>query len=252
MSKPRTFQTPAIIIKKTRLGEADVIFTMYTPHLGKIQGIAKSVRKTASRMAGHLELLTYSQVTLARGKNLDVIIGSQTINSFLPLKSDLEMISCGLYMLELVTQVTPDDTPDPALFDLLVTSLERLARGADRQMLLRYYELKLLRHTGYHPELSRCVACRMPHESGNPALFSISAGGLVCTSCNQVKYYGTCKLLPDTMHFLSLLQSAEWQDVNPVMISDISLREAERLMQHYFRFILERDIRSSAWLGIIR
>jgi DNA repair protein RecO (recombination protein O) len=113
MSQPRTFQTPAIIIKKTKLGEADTVFTMYAPHLGKIQGIAKSVRKTTSRMAGHLELFTYSQVTLARGKNIDTIIGSQTLNSFMPIKSDLDHISCGLYMLELVNQFAPDETADP-------------------------------------------------------------------------------------------------------------------------------------------
>jgi DNA repair protein RecO (recombination protein O) len=251
MSKPRTFQTPAVIIKKTRLGEADVIFTMYTPHMGKIQGIAKSVRKTASRMAGHLELLTFSQVTFARGKNIDTVIGSQTINSFLPLKSDLELISCGLYLLELITQFTPDETSDPGLFDLLISSLERLARGADRQLLLRYFELKLLRHAGYHPELAWCVVCRTPHDDRRPPLFAIGAGGLVCSKCNQVKSYHCYELLPNTLRFLRLLQSGEWQDVDQLVTGDTSLREIERLIQGYIRFILERDIRSAAWLGTL-
>jgi len=74
MSKPRTYQTEAIIIKKTKLGEADRILTLYTPHLGKIQGFAKSLRRPKSKMAGHLELLTHSLVSLARGRNLDTII----------------------------------------------------------------------------------------------------------------------------------------------------------------------------------
>jgi hypothetical protein len=37
MAKPRTYQTEALIIKKIKLGEADRILTLYTPHLGKIQ-----------------------------------------------------------------------------------------------------------------------------------------------------------------------------------------------------------------------
>ena len=82
MPKPRTYQTEAIIIRKTKLGEADRILTLYTPDLGKIQGIAKGVRRPKSRLSGHLELLTHSQVTLVRGRgNLDTIIGSQTIDS---------------------------------------------------------------------------------------------------------------------------------------------------------------------------
>ena len=50
MSRPRTYQTEAITIKKTRLGEADTIYTFFTPDLGKIQGFAKSVRKSKSRL----------------------------------------------------------------------------------------------------------------------------------------------------------------------------------------------------------
>jgi len=40
MSKPRSYQTEAII-KKVKLGEADRILTLYTSHLGKIQAVAK-------------------------------------------------------------------------------------------------------------------------------------------------------------------------------------------------------------------
>ena len=112
MPKPRIYQTEAIIIKKTKLGEADSILTLYTPQLGKIQGFAKSLRRTRSRMAGHLELLTHSLVSLARGRNLDTIIGSQTIDSFLPLKSDLDLTSYGLYAIELVDQFTAEHVED--------------------------------------------------------------------------------------------------------------------------------------------
>ena len=111
MTTPRNYQTEAIIIRKTKLGEADSILTLYKPRLGKIQGFAKSLRKPKSRLAGHLELLTYSQVSLARGRSIDTITGSQTINSFLPLKTDLDLASYALYVIELVNQFTPEHAP---------------------------------------------------------------------------------------------------------------------------------------------
>ena len=126
MSKPRNYQTEVIIIKKTKLGEADSILTFYTPHLGKIQGFAKSLRKTKSKMAGHLEMLTHSLVSLARGRNLDTITGAQTINSFLPLKSDLELASYALYATELVNQFTAEDLENYPLFELLLETMYRL------------------------------------------------------------------------------------------------------------------------------
>ena len=116
MPRSREYQTAAIIIKKTKLGEADRILTMYTPGLGKIQGVAKGVRRPKSKLSGHLELLTYSQVTLALGHNLDTITGSQSINSFTPLKTDLWLTSYGLYVIELVNQFTAEHVVDEKLF----------------------------------------------------------------------------------------------------------------------------------------
>ena len=58
MSKPRNYQTEAIIIKKTKLGEANRILTLYTPDLGKIQAVARGVRRPRSKLAGHLATLT--------------------------------------------------------------------------------------------------------------------------------------------------------------------------------------------------
>ena len=98
MPEPRSYQTEAIIIKKIKLGEADRILTLYTPDRGKVEAVAKGVRRPKSKMAGHLELLTYSQIRLARGRNLDTIIGSQTLDSFMPLKEDLWLTSLGLYL----------------------------------------------------------------------------------------------------------------------------------------------------------
>ena len=120
MPNPRNYQTEAIVIKKTKLGEADSILTLYTPHLGKIQGVAKGIRRPKAKLAGHLELLTHSQVSFARGKNLDTITGSQTINSFLPLKSNLQLTSYALYAIELVNQFTAEHIENEPLFQLLL------------------------------------------------------------------------------------------------------------------------------------
>ena len=176
MPEPRNYQTEAIVIRKTKLGEADSILTLYTPHLGKIQGFAKSLRKPRSKMAGHLELLTHSQVSLARGRNLDTITGSQTINSFLALKSDLWLTSCGLYVAELVNQFTADHVENQKLFQLILETLEHLCQANNKELTLRYFELHLLDRVGYRPQLIECIACHLPLEPVTN-YFSPGAGG---------------------------------------------------------------------------
>ncbi len=55
---PRVYSTPAIVLRQRRLGDADKILTLYTANFGKVDAVAKGVRKTRSRTAGHVEPLT--------------------------------------------------------------------------------------------------------------------------------------------------------------------------------------------------
>jgi DNA repair protein RecO (recombination protein O) len=248
MTRPRTYQTEAIVIKKTKLGEADRVLTLYTPDLGKIQAVAKGVRRPRSKLAGHLELLTYSLVSLARGRNIDTIIGSQTINSFMPLKNDLNLIAYALYATELVNQFTPDNIENRPLFHLLLKTMERLCQSGDGDLILRYFELQLLSEVGYRPQLQECVAC---HQLLNPVInsFSSSAGGMLCPNCAEPF---SIPLSIDSFKVLRFLQSSEWSVVSRLKLSPEICHELEMVTRHYLRYLLERELKSAAWLDTLR
>jgi len=250
MSKPRNYQTEAIVIKKIKLGEADRILTLYTPHLGKIQAVAKGVRRPRSKLAGHLELLTHSLVSLARGRNLDTITGSQTINSFLPLKSDLKLTSYGLYATELVDQFTADHIENHPLFQLLLETMHRLCRGGDNELVLRYFELHLLNEVGYRPQLQQCVSCRQVLEPTTNS-FCPSAGGILCPSCSQSQPL-THPVSVNALKVLRLLQSSDYSTVVKLKIDPELSHQLEMVMRDYLRYLLEREVKSAAWLDTLR
>ena len=250
MPKPRSYQTEAIIIKKFKLGEADRILTLYTPHLGKIRAVAKGVRRPRSKMAGHLELLTHSQVSLARGRNLDTVTGCQTIDSFLPLKSDLELTSYALYVIELTDQFTADDVENYPLFQLLLETMHHLCQGGDNELTLRYFELHLLNEVGYRPQLQQCVSCRSPLEPINNS-FSPSAGGMLCPRCCQNQLLAH-PLSANALKVLRLLQSSHYDTVSKLKMDRELSRELEEVMRDYIKYLLEREVKSAAWLDALR
>ena len=250
MSSPRNYQTEAIIIKKTKLGEADSILTLYTPYLGKIQGFARSLRKPKSKLAGHLELLTHSLVSLARGRNLDTITGSQTINSFLPLKSDLQLTSCALYVVELVNQFAAEHIENRRLFQLLLETMSQLCQADNSELVLRHFELHLLNEVGYRPQLQQCVTCR---QSLKPVVnsFCSGAGGMLCPSCWQ----GQASCYPvsvNALKVLRLLQSSDYSTVSRLRMNPALSREVETIMRDYLRHLLEREVKSVAWLDALK
>ena len=250
MPEPRNYQTEAVVIKKTKLGEADSILTLYTPHLGKIQGFARSLRKTRSKMAGHLELLTHSQVSLARGRNIDTITGSQTINSYLPVKNDLWLTSCGLYIAELVNQFTAEHQEHYELYRLILETLDCMCDENNKELLLRYFELRLLQNAGYRPQLRECVAC---HQVLEPAInyFSSPAGGMLCPTCALSQPFAS-PLSVNAQKVLRLLQSTDYSGAGRLKIDGELARELEEVISGYLKHLLEREVKSAAWLDTLR
>ncbi|MFH0847476.1 MAG: DNA repair protein RecO [Chloroflexota bacterium] len=245
MPNPRTYQTEAIIIKKIKLGEADRILTLFTPDLGKIRAVAKGVRRPRSKMSGHLELITYSLVSLSRGRNLDTISGSQTIEGFLPLKSDLELTAAALYTLELIDQFTEERQENQPLFQMLLETLRHLAEGGDREMTLRYFEMRLLDLTGYRPELYACVACGKALEPVTN-FFSAGAGGMLCPACRHSSYSNPISI--NSLQVLRWLQSGNYETICGLRPADTPLDELRRVLRSYIRFLLEKEIKSAAFL----
>jgi len=189
-------------------------------------------------------------VSLARGRNLDTITGSQTINSFLPLKSDLQLSSYALYAAELVNQFTADHVEDRPLFQLLLETMQQLCQAGDNELVLRYFEINLLREVGYRPQLQLCVACRRPLQ---PVInsFCSSAGGMLCPDCawNQPV---SRPLSLNALKVLRLLQNSDYSTISRLKIDTQLAQELETIMRGYLKYLLEREVKSAAWLDTLK
>jgi DNA repair protein RecO (recombination protein O) len=250
MPAPRVYQTEAIIIKRTNLGEADRVLTLYTRDLGKIKAVAKGVRRPQSKLGGHVELLTHSRLMLARGRNLDIITQAQTLNHFLPLKEDLERTARGLYVAELVDAFTAERTEDPQLFDLMLDTLTHLAGAASADVVLRYFELHLLSQMGYRPELQYCGDCKGTLQP-RTNFFSPRHGGVLCHICG----YHEPSARPLTVNALKVLrfwQNCDLATAQKVKVDSGLATELETVLQDYIRYLLEKQLRSAAWLDRLK
>src|SRR4030042_408364 len=145
MSDSRTYQTQAVILKRTKLGEADRILILYTPH-GKTKAIAKGAARPGSKFGGHVGPLTHTPFLLARCKNYDIVTQVQTIDSFMPLKENLKLMTAGLYLSELVNAFTEEDLEEGGLFELLLETLQQLTAARTDESALRSFELHILEH----------------------------------------------------------------------------------------------------------
>ena len=250
MARSRSYKAEGIVLRQTPLAEADRILTIYTRELGKVRAVARGVRRPKSKLGGHLEPLCHVAVSLAEGRNLDTVSEAEVIQSFSGLEDDLERLSKGIYLSELVDAFSPDRLANRQVFDLLLDALDRLQCSERLVNLLLSFETKLLGLSGYGPELRQCVECGLDLEAADH-LFSSAAGGAVCPSC-RASTSGAMTLVPlDAMKVLRFLQREDLAGAEALSIGSVALGQVERTLRAYLRYVLERELKSAHFMDLV-
>jgi DNA repair protein RecO (recombination protein O) len=233
------YRDQAVILRTTKLGEADRIITLFTKDHGRLRAVAKGVRRTKSRFGARLEPTSFVDIQLYTGKTFDVVTQVESIENFGDsLSSDYQLWTVASAILEAAERFTAQEH-EPALshYQLLVGALKVLAHNTyDPSLILDAYLLRSLSVAGYAPSLTNCSRCGKP---GPHRYFSLVGGGSVCTDCKQS---AAATADPETLALMADLQTGDWESA---MRSEQRNRsEASGLIAAYLQWHLERGLRS--------
>ncbi|KKK56461.1 hypothetical protein LCGC14_3064280, partial [marine sediment metagenome] len=249
-------KVPTIVVYRISLLNAFLakcIFRIHLPYYGLVNIIANdnlfqerihtrlSAKKTAE-YAG--ELLNDTP------KRKEVIAGCETLESFQPLREDLDRLSRALYAAELADRFLAERVESAATYRLLLDTLRRLQSDADTDLTLRHYEMKLLDQSGFRPELDRCLGCEQPLQP-QQNFFSPLAGGTCCPSCGAGAA-GSRSLSADGLKVLRLLQRMSYNQVRELNMPPALAQEVERHQHSYIVCVLERDVNAAAFVERLR
>lgn len=210
------YKYTSIILGKKDVGETDRIYSLYTLEGGKIQTLAKSVRKSGAKLAGLLENFTYVDISVARNQGMGKITGAVVENNFSSLRMEYDSISKAFESLNIFNKLVDLNQRDPELFMLLKEYLEAIDSQSlvsstilssdfkDKiDLLSAIFLFKLLNSLGYGIELDLCAECGKEYKKSQDEefFFSAKSGGLICDYCarniqSQLKLSGnTIKLM---------------------------------------------------------
>jgi len=176
------YPTPAIVIGRLNLGEADRILTIMTPDYGKLRVSVKGVRRIKSRLAGHLELFSRVQLMLTPGKGLDIVTSAQLDHSADRLLDRPKQLSLAYLMATMLDRLSLEGEAHPETFALAEEFLDALDGATDNVLLELGLKLRFLAEFGYRPELGHCAICHR-HDPEIGYYLSPERGGLVDADC---------------------------------------------------------------------
>lgn len=173
-----------VVIKTQDYRENDKLVWLYTDNLGKITMIAKGAKKSKSKFFANTIPLCYGEYLLFKGKSLFVLQEGKINNSFQGLLDNLDKLTYSSYVCELIDIALVEGEKNIQVFKEFLTTLYLLNTDAlDYELLIRYFELKLLKATGYGLNLDNCVCCGKKINVSN--YIDVSNFGGICESCKR-------------------------------------------------------------------
>ncbi len=250
MAAPRTFRRQGIVLESKPLGDAHLMVTLLTSDEGKLRAVARGARKTTSKLVGHLEPLTRVEMSLSKGREFNYVSQVQVLESFLSLKTELGGVTRGLYLAELASWYAVEEAPGTSIYNLLLDGLRVLPESKNPDVVLRCYEIQLLRVSGFMPELYSCVECSeelLPRSHQ----FSPEAGGVLCDQCRPAGIV-VRPLSLDGLKVLRFLANTAMGEADRLNLEGGLADEVSRLLSVLLSYWPDHEIRSRRFMDHVQ
>jgi DNA repair protein RecO (recombination protein O) len=159
---------------------------MVTREAGMRSAIAKGARKSRRRFGSGLDLFAQGTAFLhtKAGRELDILSGFEDVRPRTDLGGDLERFTGAETIAEIALYFGKDGA-DVELFDAIAVAFDALAStsAAEAREATLAGVWQIVAALGFGPAITECAECGAPLGEKDAALFTHSAGGVLCKRC---------------------------------------------------------------------
>ena len=242
-------KTSAITLRRTDYSDSSQIITFYTREYGKIQALAKGLKRSVKGISGGIDLLTHNNIVFIQRErtNLNILSECTLQDNFYLLRDDLKKFYSAFHLLELVKEFTEENDKNGPLFDLFINTLSEIARKDDPAINTLAFKVQMLAILGFMPEMKHCVICKAELNTKRFAFFSALEGGLQCPSCKE-NNRGRIKISGGTIATINYLAANSDQKIERLMIQPSLRNETKKLLRYYISFLLSKELKMWRYL----
>lgn len=235
------YRTQGFVLKKVDFGETDRIFTIFTKDFGKLEILAKAIRKIRSKLRGGMELFYLSDIEFIQGKTHKTLTDAISIESFQNLRKDLKRLKIAYDTSEMIDTLIKGEEKDEKVWELFKETFERLNSFylsiKECWLIYYYFFWNFLAVLGYKPQLNFCSICQKKLIPKN-LYFSEKEGGVICFECSR-KVKSRRKITPDVIKILRLILKKDFDFLKKLKIEKKHQKTIREISENYLSFIRE-------------
>lgn len=236
------FRTDGLIIKEQNIGENDRLVFALTKSNGVIRAFVKGAKNIKNQKCAATSLLSYSRLTIYKGRESYIIGEAQSIKIFSKLRYDLKKMCLAQYFCELALTVCPREQNSEPFLKLVLNSLYLLSEGKRSAELIKpCLEMRLVSLAGYMPDLTMCRNCG--EYSADTMYFLPEIGMLECASCHE-RMSGGIALSPSALTALRHTIYADDDKLFSFSLSQEGLELLNICSESYLKYKFEKDFKT--------
>jgi DNA repair protein RecO (recombination protein O) len=135
----KTYKVSGIVLKKQDIFEKDKTIDLFTPDKGKLRLLAKYANTKSFKFSGTLEVTNFVEVVLYVGRSFHIITQAHALKSFSKLRTSFNHIAMAVFFIDLIQKTTIQNQENKPLFDLLITSLNKLNDLEEVEQVKHYF-----------------------------------------------------------------------------------------------------------------
>ena len=123
------YLTHGIVLAKKEIGEADMLYTIYTKNFGKMRAHAQGIRKEGAKLRGHIEVLSVSSLGFVIGKRSPRLVYAKLLSFWEALRANPIALRAALVLSRWVDTHSFPGLPDEPIYTFLLQQMEILEKG---------------------------------------------------------------------------------------------------------------------------
>jgi DNA repair protein RecO (recombination protein O) len=244
-----------IVLRYIPVGEADRLVIIVTRERGKFKCLARGIRKPTSKLCGFLEPMHEVSITVQYSRLYPIVKDVRTLGVLNNISNNVPHYLYLMYISELLDSFIPEEENNIEIFKLYKFVLQIFNNVHKVNLLILFFQLKLLMLCGYGPELLQCVECTSVLKAEDQ-YFGFLQGGIVCPNCmtmvDRSSFNNIIKMNLQLIKLLRLSYRETWDKLQTFKVNSEDIRKSLQIINNYIEYVVDRKIKSAQFIQFDR
>lgn len=225
------YRAKGLIINKIDKGEADQLFTVYTRDFGRLEVVAKGIKKMTSKLRSQAELFYVVEIEFIQGKKYKTLTDARVFDKFKNIRSDLTKTKTVQRIAGLIDKLVLVPEPDKKIWNLACETFLFLELGGSKktEAVYHYFFWNLLATLGWRFQTLNCCFCRKKLLPEKLLYFIPFEKGIICSDCLGKTVKSTPKILPIDTEIIKIIRLAMAQDLRTFSKIKLAVNQENKL-----------------------